>query len=237
MLEDMEAEKILMDIIRILASKDIAFRGDGKSEQNGNFNQIVVLVSRHWRLLDTWLNSRYSRAHRVTYFSPKSQNEMIMLLADEVKQKAIRDIKQARMFGVSADATLDLSKFDQLAVICRFLGTDGMPKEWLLAMKHITSKTGDDTVKDIIDVLNSHTLTTDELCFQSYDFAASMSGRFNDTQRKLQERLNHVMPYIPCQAHRSNTVLEHSSNASLIFKDIFIFWKNVTFSLPVVQKG
>ena len=46
--------------------------------------------------------------------SLESQNEMISLLADHIRQKIILDIKQAGMFSVSADTTLDLLKFDQM---------------------------------------------------------------------------------------------------------------------------
>ena len=215
-LEDLEAGKVLTDVAETLARQDIAFRGDGKLEQNGNFIQMTQLVARHCPLPDSWLNSLSSRAYNVTYMASESQNEMKTLLADHVRQEIILDIKQAGMFSVSADTTPDLSKSDQMTVVCRFIGTDDTPKERLLAMKHVTSKSGDDTAKDIIDALNIHSLNTDELCFQSYYFTASMSGRYNGAHQKLQERLNKVVPYIPCQAHRSNTVLEHSCNASPI---------------------
>ena len=158
--------------------------------------------------------------------APESQNEMITLLAGQVRQEIILDIKQAGMFSVSADTTPGLSKFDQMTVVCRFIGTDSTPKERLLAMKHVTSKSGDDTAKDIIDALNIHLLNTDELsvwtsCVAKYGRSASMSGRYNCAQQKLQERLNKVVLYIPCQAHRSNAVLEHSCNAIPIIKDMF----------------
>eukprot|EP00794_Sanderia_malayensis_P008509 gene8509-9422_t len=166
--------------------------------------------------------------------SAESQNEMIALLADEVRQNVIMDIKQAGMFSFSADTTPDLSKFDQMAVVCRITGADGLVKERLLAIKHVTSKTGAETAEDIIHVLNSSSLNTDELCFQSYDFAASMSGRYNGAQQKFQEKLNQIVPYIPCQAHRSNTVLEHSCSCSVVkdmFKmlvELYVFFKSST---------
>eukprot|EP00795_Rhopilema_esculentum_P016397 gene16397-7801_t len=90
--------------------------------------------------------------------APESQNEMITLLADQVRQEIILDIKQAGMFSVSTDTKPDLSKSNQMTVVCRLIGTDGTPKERLLAMKHVTPKSGDDTAKDII-----HSLNTDEL--------------------------------------------------------------------------
>ena len=92
--------------------------------------------------------------------APESQNEMIELLADDVRQRIADEIKEANMFGVSADTTPDLSKQDQMAVVCRYVNTDGNPKETLLSIKSIVSKKGADTADEIITTLNNHTLGT-----------------------------------------------------------------------------
>lgn len=115
----------------------------------------------------------------------------------------------------------DLSRKDQLTVVCRYVDEDGDAKERLLCLKSTTAKTGAGTADEIITTLNSQTLDTNELCFQSYDFTASMSGQFNGAQKKLQEKLNKKIPYVPCQGHRTNTVVEHSCNASVIVKEMF----------------
>ena len=49
-LENFNVVKILIDIIRTLARQDIAFRGGGNLEINGNFNQIVMLMA--WGCLE-----------------------------------------------------------------------------------------------------------------------------------------------------------------------------------------
>ena len=89
--------------------------------------------------------------------APESQNEMIKLLADDVRQRIVDEIKEANMFGVSADTTSDLSKRDQMAVVCRYVNADGDPKERLLSIKSTVSKKGNDTADEIITTLNSHT--------------------------------------------------------------------------------
>jgi len=45
---------ILFDITRTLSRQGLAFRGDG-SEKNGNFNQIVLLLSKHNSVLKSGL--------------------------------------------------------------------------------------------------------------------------------------------------------------------------------------
>ena len=97
----------------------MAFRGDGPGEPNGNYNQIVKLVARHCPSLQTWLDNRNGRAHKVTYMAKDSQNEMIDILGDNVRNEVIREVKEAQMYGVSADTTPDVSKHDQLAVVVR----------------------------------------------------------------------------------------------------------------------
>jgi hypothetical protein len=54
-----------------------------------------------------------------------------------------------------------------------------------------------------------------------------MSGIFNGVQAKVQEKLSRQVPYIPCQAHRSNTVIEHSCEASIIISDLFDILENI----------
>jgi len=49
-----------------------------------------------------------------------------------------------------------------------------------------------------------------------------MSGKINGTQQKLSELLGHTVLFIPCQAHRINTFLEHSCNSSVIVGDLFL---------------
>ena len=48
-----------------------------------------------------------------------------------------------------------------------------------------------------------------------------MSGEFNGAQQKLSEIVGRDIPYIPCQAHRCNTVIEHSCNESVIVREMF----------------
>ena len=48
-----------------------------------------------------------------------------------------------------------------------------------------------------------------------------MSGEFNGAQKNLSELVGREIPYIPCQAHRCNTVIEHSYNASVIVREMF----------------
>ncbi|XP_025424346.1 uncharacterized protein LOC112693472 [Sipha flava] len=49
-----------------------------------------------------------------------------------------------------------------------------------------------------------------------------MSGQFHGAQKELLKLANHHIPYIPCQAHRINTFLEHGCNASIIILNLIV---------------
>ena len=212
--------EILLDITKTFGRQGIAFRGHG-DDKDGNFNQMVKLLSRHCPELKHWLNTSRMRPYHATYLSPQSQNEFIEIVGHQVQQRIIRDVKDAGMYSVMADTTPDVSHKDRLAIACRYVDNEGQPRERLMSLTEAKDKTGEGGATEIIESLTKQGLDLNELCFQSYDYTASQSGRFNGVQRKLQDKLERSVPYIPCLAHRSNTVIEHSCKASPIITELF----------------
>ena len=86
-------DAVFILLARTLARQGIAFRGRTtdstrkQNEEDGNFNQIVRLVSRHCPGLNRWLNEARLRPYQVTYLSHDSQNEMIDILAQNILGK------------------------------------------------------------------------------------------------------------------------------------------------------
>jgi hypothetical protein len=52
-----EVITILLDITRTLARQGIVFRSD-KNEENGNFSQLVLLISRHNPTMKKWIDKK-----------------------------------------------------------------------------------------------------------------------------------------------------------------------------------
>lgn len=210
---------ILFDIARTLCRQGLPFRGDG-DESSGNFVQIVQLLSRHNPSMKRWLNGVSLRPYQVTYLGPRSQNEFIEILGNEARALIINEIKEASFFSVMADTTPDISHKDCLAVCVRYANSKGQAVERLLEVAEGKDKSGLGTAAEIIDILKKNSLCTDNLAFQSYDFASNMSGSLNGAQAKVSELVGHTVHYIPCQAHRINTFLEHGCNSSLIISSM-----------------
>ncbi|XP_050064149.1 uncharacterized protein LOC126552989 [Aphis gossypii] len=172
----------------------------------------VLLLYRHNPIIERWLNDKSMRPYHVTYLGSKSQNEFIELLAAE---------------NLMADTTPDISLKDQLAVCLRYVDQNGITNERLLDVVESTDKTGYGTAKSIYDCLIKYEINTDNLAFQSYDYASNISGINRRAQRFLTEFVGHSVTYIPCQAHRMNTFLEHSCDASPIIGDLISVLENI----------
>jgi len=54
-----------------------------------------------------------------------------------------------------------------------------------------------------------------------------MSGAQNGTQAQLSKIIGHKIPFVPCQAHRLNTFLEHSCEASSIVSNMIDILENI----------
>ena len=84
----------------------------------------------------------------------------------------------------------------------RYVDNENHPQERVLEIKETTIKTGEGQAKEILKSLESRGAPKSDLVYQSYDYAASMSGVFNGAQQCLQNLLGRCIPYIPCQGHR-----------------------------------
>ncbi|KAL4120565.1 hypothetical protein QTP88_013235 [Uroleucon formosanum] len=134
---------------------------------------------------------------------------------NEVRRIIVKEVQEASLFSVMTDTTPDNSHKDRLAVCLRYVNNNGKAIERLLEIAEGVDKTGLGTAKQIIEILTQYSLGTDNLVFQSYDYACNKSGQFNGTQAKLSELVGYSVFYIPCQAHRMNTFLEHASHLKI----------------------
>jgi len=54
--------------------------------------------------------------------SPQSQNELIPLVADEIRKSVFQEIQASGFYSVMADSTPDISHKDILSVVIRSVG-------------------------------------------------------------------------------------------------------------------
>jgi hypothetical protein len=120
-----------------------------------------------------------------------------------------------------------------LHVVARYVDQEGHVRERLVDMREIEDKRGKVMLKETGEghAPNENSIGTANIVFQSYDYTSSMSGIFKGCQAKVKEHLGREVPYFPCLAHRVNTTVEHSCEASTaachmfeILQEVFVFF-------------
>ena len=120
--------EILFDVTKVLGRQGLSFRGHSRDE-DGNFRQIVLLLSRHCMEMKQWLQDKHLCPYHVTYLSAQSQNEFIDIIGKEVQYQIISEIKEAGIYAIMADTTPNVSHKDRLALACRYVSSSGQPTE------------------------------------------------------------------------------------------------------------
>ena len=132
---------ILLDVVRTLARQSVAFRGEGDNK-DGNFAQIVNLLSRHCPVLKSWLDDQRMTPDSTTYTSSKSPNEMLQLLLQSLRDQICAEITSTGIFSVSTDTTPDTANQDKIIVAARYINSSGILCERMIEIKGSIDKTG-----------------------------------------------------------------------------------------------
>eukprot|EP00731_Ephydatia_muelleri_P000174 Em0001g174a len=122
-----EILKRIIDVIKLLASQNLALRGHVEqldSDNPGNFLATLKFLSFYDTLLENHLKNVRENPHSVSYLSHDIQNEFLSLLAGAVRDKIIKEIKEAKYFGILYDSTPDVSHTEQLSQVIRYVQSD-----------------------------------------------------------------------------------------------------------------
>jgi Domain of unknown function (DUF4371)/hAT family C-terminal dimerisation region len=210
--EHREVVSIIMSVIIYLATHNDALRGhDEKSTSfnRGRFLDLLSLVARNHPYLHSHLRhvNSNTKKNRVTFMSNVSQNMMIDVLANEVRSRILKDIKEAGLFAVIIDTTTDLAKLDQFSLLARYCNSSGEPQERLIALDVAEDATGAGMFKLFKELCQRHGLDwKSDLCAQSYDGAANMQGEYKGLRSLIQTENPRAL-YVWCFAHILNLVI------------------------------
>ncbi|KAF5281919.1 hypothetical protein FQR65_LT14445 [Abscondita terminalis] len=128
-----------------------------------------------------------SQKHQI--LSPTIQNEIVGCLAQHLRKQLSSQIKEAPYFSIIADTTQDISKIDQLSLICRYVhiaknSDDNIPirlniKETFLGFTKLTDGSAAGITSVIFDCINAYDLEIKKCRGQGYDGANTMSGAYS----------------------------------------------------------
>ena len=101
---------------------------------------------------------------------------------------------------------IDISHFDQLTFIVRYVPSNAKPVERFLKSLELHSHNADDMTNQILKLIENFGLDINDCRAQSYDNAAKMAGIYTDLQAQI-KALNPLAHFVPCTAHFTNLVV------------------------------
>jgi hypothetical protein len=155
------------------------------------------------------------------------------IIADNVLNKILEEIREAKFFSISVDSTPDISHVDQLTFTIRYVSKTG-PVERFLSFIPMESHKGKDIAQIIFDFLEKNKLDIKNCRGQSYDNASNMSEKYNGVQAQILKSCIYAL-YLPCMAHSLNLVgqcaVENCKEATELFsliQSIYVFYSAST---------
>ncbi|CAG9822955.1 unnamed protein product [Phaedon cochleariae] len=204
-----EVLKRVVATVQMLTARGLAFKGTNQSlgsPENGNFLGCIELIAQFDPFLASHLSEYGNRGKgNVSYLSANICDEFIQLMADEVMNVIIGEIKMAKYFSISVDSTPDISHFDQLTFIIRYVQLNGIPTERFICFIQNVGHKSESITDCILSFLAEKNINIKFCRGQSYDNASNMSGVYTGVQARIKE-VNPLAQYVPCSAHSLNLV-------------------------------
>ncbi|KAJ8670472.1 hypothetical protein QAD02_001731 [Eretmocerus hayati] len=204
-----EVMRRCVSAIKKLVSRGLPTRGHTEKFgciHNGNYMMSLELLAEWDPFLAKHISDHGNRGSGHTnYLSSTICDELILLMAAEVIEMVVRDIKDSLYYSVIVDSTPDIAHIDQLTFIIRCILSDGSPVERFIKFLPNIGHKGFEIGNAIISTLTELGIVVKFNRGQSYDNAANMSGKYNGAQAVVLESCKYA-PYIPCSAHSLNLI-------------------------------
>ncbi|XP_022168964.1 zinc finger MYM-type protein 1-like, partial [Myzus persicae] len=196
----------ILSIIQFLASNNDSFR-----EMLAKFDPVIL----------EHVNRIKNKETHVHYLGHEIQDELIKMMAAEVKKKIIDSIKTAKYFSIIMDTTPDISHIEQLTILIRIVNMDekntkSAPaiKEYFLDFINVKSTTGLHLSEILISQLKIYNIDLKDCRGQAYDNGSNMVGQYKGVQSRI-SNINSRAFFTPCTAHSLNLVLCDAAKNSL----------------------
>ncbi|XP_058189417.1 uncharacterized protein LOC131307004 [Rhododendron vialii] len=223
----------IIGVVKTLSRNSLSFRGTNEKiyeKNNGLFCQLIEFVVEFDPIMQEHLRRVVDKEIQNHYLSHKIQNELISLLAKEIKDKILKKIFKAKYFSVILDCTLDLSHDEQMSIVIRCVNVEDESKvkmeEFFLGFIKVQDTSGLGFFKRLEGALVDLKLNINDIRGQGYDNSSNMKGKNQGVQKRLLD-VNPRAFYIPCGCHSLNLALCNMAKSSAKARDFFGYVQKV----------
>ena len=214
----------LFKIIIFCGKQGLAYRGHRddlinfsdleveSSHNEGNFIELVKFRAE----TDSNLHNHLQNAPKNAKYTSKTiQNQLIDIVAQQIRTEILSEVKEAKYYSVIADEVCDISNEEQFS-ICLHYVHDKAVKEMFLDFVEVERITGHVLATALLHCLSHWGLSYVDMRGQCYDGSTNMSSAKNGCKSIVQKHAP-MATYTHCAAHRLNLAIVSACNIQ-IFK-------------------
>ncbi|CAF3312579.1 unnamed protein product [Rotaria sp. Silwood2] len=162
---------------------------------------------------DSVLENHLSTASKTaTYISKTTQNELIEICGDLIREQIITEVKHATFFTVIGDEMTDVSKMEQFTFCLRYVFKDKV-QEKFISIISAEDRTGEGLARLILEELKDLSLDPNFMIDQAYDGRSTMAGQLSGCHAYIQNLFPTVL-YLHCAYSIDSNANNMSTNAA-----------------------